>query len=174
MNFKINFAKLIDMLLPPMLRQTRQREWLTVLKKPLNDMQTEFVDIVAKAKKEVAYQPNTGLVEERLNEEFHVFGKIKIVNILKPRPRIFIGRHNDDNYRVVIGRHNDPRYLLPICRHNGYSPSGVDFEVIIDNAFGITLTDDNINVIAVLCVRYSSDKSFSIRHEDGTPRYPLS
>jgi len=171
MNFRINFSKFIDMLLPPMLRQTRQREWLSVLKKPMDDIQQELVTIVDAAKKEVAYQPNKGLVEERLNEQFGVADKIRIVNLAQGRPRIYIGEHKNDNYRMYIGQHNDPRYQLYINQHNGYDPPNFDFEVIIDNDF--TLTDDQINVIAVLCVRYSPSKRFRIRHEDGTPRYLL-
>ncbi len=172
MNFKINFAKLIDMLLPPMLRQTRQREWLTVLKKPLDDMQQEFVTIVDKAKYEVSFQANKGLVEQRLNEEFAVFGKITIVNLALGKPQIYLGRHNVDNYRIYIGRHGDPRYTLFINRHNGYNFPDYDFDIVIEDVFADTLTADNINVIAVLAIRYSPDKRFRIRKASGLKLYP--
>jgi len=173
MNFRINFSKFIDMLLPPMLRQLRQREWLSVLKKPMNDIQDELVDIVDESKKEVAYQPNKGLVEERLNLEFLVADKITIINLAQGRPQIYIGKHNVDNYRMYIGTHESPIYRLFINQHNQYDVPDYDFEIVINDVFADTLTQDDINVIAVLGIKYSPDKRFRIRKTSGYQFYPL-
>lgn len=160
------------MLLPPMLRQVKQQEWLSVLKKPMEAMQQELVTIVDVAKKEVAYQPNKGLVEERLNEEFAVADKIWIINLAAGRPQIYLGSHNIDNYRIYIGRHNEPAYQLYISQHNAYNFPDYDFDIVIEDVFADTLTQDNINVIAVLAIRYSPDKRFRIRKESGFKLYP--
>jgi hypothetical protein len=173
MNFRINFSKFIDMLLPPMLRQVRQQEWLSVLSKPMDNIQQELVTIVDAAKKEVAYQPNKGLVEERLNEEFEQADKIWIINLATGRPYIYLGLHNVDNYRIYIGRHNEPTYQLYISQHDEYNYPDYDFDIVIDDVFAGTLSLDDINVIAVLAIRYSPDKRFRIRKESGYKLYPL-
>ena len=172
MNFKINFSKLIDMLLPPMLRQKRIQEYLKVASKPIDDINKEFVSLVDEYKNELSFEPQTMLIEQRLNEQFGVLNKIVIDNLDKTKlPPVFIGRHNDDLYLTRISNHQAPSSnRIFISRHNQYAEKDVDFKVIINSSWfnSKPFTDDDLNILSAITKRYTPfGKIFKIEKSNG-------
>ena len=130
MNYRIVFSKLLDMLLPPMLRQPKMQAYMTAVCKPIADIQTEFVSLIEAHKNELSYSTQTMLVEQRLNEEIGQVNIISIVNLTNDAiPPLYIGIHNGPGTLLYSGVHGNPSFRYYISRHSEYSNTDFDFVV---------------------------------------------
>jgi hypothetical protein len=79
--YQINWAKLVESLLPSFMRNTIIKAWLTVLVSPVATLHSEFLDWTAERRREARYSSQTIKLQSMLNTKYDVsLKRIQVIN----------------------------------------------------------------------------------------------
>lgn len=132
-NYNIDFAKLINLLLGTQLRKPIRIAWLKAVTKPLADIHSSFISFTAAIVNEIKWNGQTIILEQLLIEKFGA--GIVITNNDSDIDGFFIGE--GDDVSSFVGEGNDVDNYIDI----DYSIATYDFTVSVPAAITFNMAE---------------------------------